>query len=178
MVTSVEKIESISELVNQLKTMIELNVDTEMDEQEKSRYEAHIRAKLESGKRLTAEEMRYLRLYNPTLYAHAIRIETVRRSVEEQLKHAKSKEQVEEIQYAAISAVSKKDPVRQYMIAAIQDAVAEFKKTSAYKQLPRKEEKETQNTSVPIYEYDENAYQLAYASEKESSAEVGFTARS
>lgn len=145
----------------------------EMDEQElREKYDASIRAKLSAGKRLSSKEMQYLRKYNPILYAQVVRIEAKRRTVEEQLKHADSKKQVEEIQFEAVSSISKKDPVREYMMAAVLEAVKEFKKTASYKKLPETEEtdkhksdkkKNDKEEELSItYEFGAGSYQLAY----------------
>ena len=105
-------------------------------EEDEERMMARIMAKLQSGKKLTPKELDYLRAHNPRLYAQAMRIEIIRRDVEEQCKHATSKKQINDIQFTALSSVSKNDPYRQYVQAAIQDAIKEFKDSDAYKSLP------------------------------------------
>lgn len=171
-----EPVDTLSEAAEYLKNMIELGTG-EVDEQKlREKYDAKIQAKLQSGKRLTAKEMKYLQKYNPVMYAHAVRIEMKRRSVEEKLKHARSKEEVEEIQFEAISTISKKDPVREYMVAVC-DAVAEFKKTEHYRRLPETEEKNTgkEDKLLITYEVGAGAYQMAFA-EEESDVTTGFMA--
>lgn len=153
----------------------------EADEQAlREKYEPSIRAKLSAGKRLTAKEMQYLRKYNPALYAQAVRIEAKRQAVEERLKHAKSKKEVQEILSDGLVTISKNDSAREYMTAAVQEAVAEFKKTGEYKRLPEVEEKkkpapsgrheyksenkekdEEEGLSI-TYEFAEGSYQIAY----------------
>lgn len=154
----------------------------EVDEQElREKYESSIRAKLSAGKRLSSKEMQYLRKYNPALYAQVVRIEAKRQAVEERLKHAKSKKQVQEIQADALATISKNDSAREYMAAAVQEAVAEFKKTGEYKSLPeveekeknvqsgkrehksdnKKKDKEEEGLSI-TYEFSKGFYQMAY----------------
>lgn len=159
----------------------------ETDRQEvREKYESSIRAKLNAGKRLSSKEMQYLRKYNPALYAQAVRVEAKRQAVEERLRHARSKKQVEEIQFEALSTISKDDSAREYMTAAVREAVAEFKKTDAYKSLPETEEKEKNTQSgkrehksgnkkqdkeeerLPItYEFSKGFYQMAYVDNAE-----------
>lgn len=143
--------------------------DSEADEQAlREKYEGRIRMKLEAGKRLTPKEMQYLRKYNPVLYAYAVRVEAKRRMVEEKLKHAKSKREVQDIKDEAIYSIGKNDPAREYMIAAVRDAVKEFKETDEYKRLPEKEEEgkrgKRQEASI-IYEFADGAYQMAFVAD-------------
>ena len=155
-------IDTLDEAVTYLQNMIELGTG-EIDEEElRKKFDATIQAKLQSGKRLTAEELRYLKKYNPIMYAHAMRIETKRRAVEQSLKNANSKQEVEEIQFRAMSTISKNDPVKEYMVAAVQDAVKEFKKTTAYKSLPEVEEKDKKNKNAITYEFGTDSYQIAF----------------
>lgn len=68
-----------------------------MSEEDRSRMDAQITAKLQSGKKLSQKEMDYLRKTNPIMYAHALRVQRMAEAVEEQLKHAKSKEEADRI---------------------------------------------------------------------------------
>ncbi len=128
--------------------------------EERAKPEAKIRAKLEAGKRLTAEEMNYLKRYNPVLYAIAFRVEMKRKNVENRLKNATSKEEVEQIQAEALSTIKKDDVAKQYLVAAVQDAVKEFKESKEYKKLPETEE-ETRETDIS-YEIADGKYQVAF----------------
>ena len=158
---SKECIDTMDELVAGLKNWIEFG-EAEADEEElKQKYDARIRAKLEAGKPLTSKEMQYLRKNNPGLYVQVVRIEAKRRSVEAGVKSAKSKQEVEDIQFEAMSSISDKDPARKYMVAAVQDTIKEFKKTQAYRSLPEEKVEEREKMSV-VYEYGKDAYQLAY----------------
>lgn len=164
---SVNDNEKLRELMESFKNVVIFG-DSEADEQAlKEKYESRIRMKLEAGKRLTPKEMQYLRQYNPTLYAYAVRVEAKRRTVEERLKHAKSKREVQDIQDDAMYSVGKNDPAREYMIAAVKDAVKEFKETDEYKRLPEKEQEEERRSSKNneasiIYEFADGAYQMAF----------------
>ena len=76
-----------------------------MSEEDRSRMDARITAKLQSGKKLSQKEMDYLRKTNPIMYAHALRVQRMAEAVEEQLKHAKSKEEADQIISSALSQV-------------------------------------------------------------------------
>ena len=168
------------ELAEHVQNMIDFGV-AEMSTEEKQKMDTTIQAKLEAGKRLTEKELRYLKRYNPVLYAQAVRIEVKRRSVEERLKHAHSKRKVEEIQCEALVSIIENDPARKYLVAAVLDTVNEFKKTSSYKKLPEIEEKgkkvqvneldvktgkkngnEKENITI-TYEFVKGSYQVAFA---------------
>ncbi len=103
---------------------------------EKAKMDAKIMAKLQSGKKLSPKELDYLRRTNPIMYAHAMRIQRMAEAVENQLKHAKSKEEVNRIISSALGGVSKNDPVREYIYAAINRISAEFHNSGAYGKLP------------------------------------------
>lgn len=155
-----------------LKKLNGFEFDSTDEEKSKERYEAKIRAKLQSGKPLTSKEMRYLQKNNPQLYIHVVRIENKRKALENSLKHAKSKQDVARIQMQAVTSVSKKDPVREYMIAAIHETIKQFKETKYYKQLPETDEQNNENNEFVIfdkdkkdaitYEFSYNHYQIAF----------------
>ena len=109
------------------------------DEQKKA-YEERIMQKLQSGKKLTAEEMNYLRIKNPQLYAQAARVQAMRENLEKQLENCRSKEEVEKAYGMAMSMVGEDDPMRKAIVAAYDDVMKEFKKTDKYQSLPEKEE--------------------------------------
>ncbi len=112
-----------------------------MTEEEKSTYMARIRAKLKSGKKLTAEEMRFLQAEDPVLYQQAARVQAMRDSLENQLKGATSKKNAEEIYSTNMSLIPDNDPMKEYIIAAYDDVMKEFKASDEYKALPEKDEK-------------------------------------
>ena len=139
-----------------------------MSEEDRSRMDAQITAKLQSGKKLSQKEMDYLRKTNPIMYAHALRVQRMAEAVEEQLKHAKSKEEADRIISSALSGISKNDPDREYIFAAVNRISTEFHKSGAYEKLPNtveegyKEETNTKNNSNK---------KIETRSEKEISAE-------
>lgn len=107
-----------------------------MSEEDRTKMDAKITAKLQSGKKLSQKEMDYLRKTNPIMYAHAMRIQRMAEAIEEQLKHAKSKEEADSIISASLSGISKNDPDREYIYAAVNRISTEFHKSGAYEKLP------------------------------------------
>jgi hypothetical protein len=53
-----------------------------------------------------------------------------------QLKHAKTKQQANDIITTSMSGVSDKDPCKEYILAAMNEVAKEFKKSSDYNRLP------------------------------------------
>ena len=169
---------SLKEALEQFRNKLEFGVADCDTEELKEKMEAKIQAKLEAGKRLSNKEMQYLRRNNPVLCAMAMRVEMKRKSVETRLEHASSKQEVEDIRTETLSTVSKNDPAKKYIIAAVEKVVEEFKGTDAYKKLPETEKEaekkgrwQMSGTKVS-YETGENSYQMAFAEEMD----FGFTA--
>lgn len=111
-----------------------------LSEEEKKAYEEKIIQKLRSGKKLTSEEMNYLRAKNPQLYMQAARVQAMRENLRNQLENCKSKEEVEKVYGNFTSMISKDDPMKEALVAAYDDELKEFKKTDKYQALPAKEE--------------------------------------
>ena len=107
-----------------------------MSEDDRAKMDSRIMAKLESGKKLSQKELDYLRKTNPIMYAHAMRVQRMAEAVEEQLKHAKSKEEADRIIATSLSCISKNDPDREYIYAAVNRISIEFHKSGAYEKLP------------------------------------------
>ena len=129
-----KKITSTKELAQYI---IENGNDVEkMSEEDRAKMDARIMAKLKSGNKLSQKELDYLRKTNPIMYAHAMRVQRMAEAVEEQLKHAKSKEEADSIISASLSGISKNDPDRKYIYAAVNRISTEFHKSGAYEKLP------------------------------------------
>lgn len=144
-----------------------LDPTSEMSPEQKAEYEAKIRMKLKTGKRLTAKEMNYLRVNNPTLYRTARRVEIARQGFRERLKHCRSKEEVQMVitgQMQVVEAMPKEDPDREYMAAMVKHEMDSFRQSKAYAKLPEKVDhrvkKKQQDASdyQPDDEEDESAY--------------------
>lgn len=165
-----------------------LELDEENKGEAKERYRTKIMAKLKAGKKLTIKEKRYVKKYDPELYAVVMRIEVKREALENRLEHAKSKQEVTAICMHAVSSIDEKDPAREYIIAAVNKTIDEFKKTTEYKKLPATDEDEekkkigkvfekdeNKESDAIAYEYSEDSYQLAF-SVNEINTHSDFTA--
>lgn len=77
------------------------------------------------------------RMYSMNYYSFVkLAKERMAEAVEEQLKHAKSKEEADRIISSALSGISKNDPDREYIFAAVNRISTEFHKSGAYEKLP------------------------------------------
>ena len=126
---------SVSDALRMISNQIRKTNKAQSDEEKGKRLGA-IQAKLRAGKKLTSEEMDYLRANDPEAYMHALRIQQARKSLEESLKHAKSKQEAQEIISSAVSGITKDDPDREAMIAAVSDVADKFMKSADYNKLP------------------------------------------
>jgi hypothetical protein len=140
---SAEKTVSTKQIGNQMRNLLKEMLDPAkgMTDEQKEKYERKIRQKLENGEKVTGEEMRYLQIHDPELYAEASRIQVQRQSLENRLKCCKSKQEVQEAYNDAISHVDTKDTMAGALMAAFGNVLKEFKKTSAYQGLPQKTDK-------------------------------------
>lgn len=118
-----------------------------MSDEEKAAYLAHIQAKLKAGKKLTAEEMRFLQAEYPDLYLQAARVQSMRESFEQQLKSCKSKEEAANLFSTSMSMVSDNDPMQEAVTAAYEDAYREFKASGSYEGLPENDKEKQERHS-------------------------------
>ena len=112
-----------------------------MTDAQRERFIKKIYAKIQSGKKLTQDEMAYLRKYDPVTYMKVARIQAQREALEAQLKSCKSKEEAQELYTDTVSRIPEDDPARKELMAAYDDAYEEFKKSDGYDSLPEKEKK-------------------------------------
>lgn len=110
--------------------------EEKMSDEDRTKMDARIMEKLKSGKKLSQKELEYLRKTNPVMYTHAMRVQRMAEAVEEQLKHAKSKEEADRIVSSAINGISKNDPDKEFITAAVNRINMEFHKSGAYDKLP------------------------------------------
>lgn len=161
-----KKIENTRELTDYI--LDKASGTENMTEDERAKMDAKIMAKLESGTKLSQEELNYLKKTNPMMYAHVMRVQRMAEAVEEQLKHARSKEEADRIISAATSCISKNDPDRKYIFAAVNRISTEFHKSGAYDKLPntmeeaekKKNEEAGDVFSDAEYEDDESGFDL------------------
>jgi hypothetical protein len=128
-----------------------------MSDKEKSQMRARIEAKLKSGKKLSSKEEQFLRETDPKMYLQYQRIRSMADHMSEQLKHAKTKQQANDIITTAMSSVSDKDPCKEYALAAMNEAAKEFKKSPAYGRLPDKDANLTKKKTTKLtFEEDDD----------------------
>ena len=80
--------------------------------------------------------------------AELARIQAMRDSLEQQLEHCKSKEEAAKVFSDTMSMVSDKDPMKEYIVAAYQDAYNEFQKSGKYQHLPQKSSDDDKSDSL------------------------------
>lgn len=118
----------------------------DMTEEDHAAYKQKLMAKVQSGKKLTAQEMNYLRIHDPAAYRLARRLEYKRMKLEQRLKACQSKEEAEEVYNQSIGGISKEDPDREAIMNTYKETYEEFKKTMQYARLPEtKREAEAKN---------------------------------
>lgn len=141
-----QKVKSVQELAEFV--LDKVNDTEEMTEEDSAEMTARIIAKLEAGRKLSAEEMNFLRRTNPILYARAVRVQRIADAVKEQLRHARSKEEANQIVSTAVSGLSKNDPDKEYIVAAVNRVWTEFHKSGAYSKLPNTVEEAKKKTGT------------------------------
>ena len=100
---------------------------------------SRISNKLKTGKKLSPDELDYLRRTNPQLYMQVMRIQMDREVLEKKLKNCKSKEEAEDLIFTQMNSLNKKDANYELKSKSLQDTIEEFRKTEYYKHLPQKE---------------------------------------
>lgn len=135
-----KQITTMKALKDNIIECLQNNGKPEMTDEEKNKMQENIIRKLKSGKKLSKKEMDYLKKYNPQMYIHAVRVQKIAESVEEQLKHAKSKEEANRIMLTSTAGIDKDDPDKEYIVAAVNRISKEFKQSSDYNRLPDTEE--------------------------------------
>jgi len=128
----------------------------DMSDEDKQKMQARIMAKLKAGKKLTAEEMNFLRKYDPIMYQRALRIQKMAENVKNQLKQARSKQQANMIINQSLGGISDKDPDKEYIVAAINRVAMEFRKSGAYSRLPETDEDAAKKKNVTKGNYKDN----------------------
>lgn len=135
----------------------------------KEEYERRVYAKAMAGQKLTPDEMNYLARNNPLLYQKVLRAQIMRKALENQLQSSNSKQEAEEIYMAAVSSISEKDPDREMILAAYQQAYKEYRQSTQYAGLPdtREEAKEKKSGLNMEFRINSNGYQETYVMEAE-----------
>jgi hypothetical protein len=138
--------------------MEKINDDSDsMSDEDKEKMRARIEAKLKSGKKLSAKEVRFLQETDPQLYMQYQRIRAMADSMASQLKSAKTKQQANDIITTSMSSVSDKDPYKEYVLAAMSETAKEFKKSSYYNRLPDNDTELKQKKKAAAYDNSEES---------------------
>ena len=135
--------------------------DADTQEEHKEQMLSRIMAKLKSGKKLSAKELDFLRRTDPILYAHALRVQRMAEALKQQLSHAKSKQEANDMITSAIAGVSDKDPDKEYLLAAYNEISKDFHKSPAYQRLP--------NTPEDAKKKRNSSQNHAFSKDKENS---------
>lgn len=130
----------------------------------KEAYAARVYAKARSGQKLTADEMRFLARTNPELYQKVLRAQRIRREMESRLKNCRSKQEAQEVFSAFVGSISEKDPDRDMIIQALNQAFREFQESGEYQRLPETKEEAKERTTLEFMK-NGNGYQEAYIAE-------------
>lgn len=115
---------------------------TAMSDKQKEDFVKEIQRKIEKGEKLTYDEMQYLRIHDPILYAKMVKVQMRREALERRLETCKSKQEAQEVYVEAMSRVNQDDSAFKETLAAYDNTMEEFKKSDQYKGLPQEEEKE------------------------------------
>ncbi len=138
----------------------------------KEAYAARVYAKARSGQKLTADEMSFLARTNPELYQKVLRAQRIRKEMESRLKSCRSKQEAQEVFSAFVGSISEKDPDRDMIIQALNQAFREFQESGEYQRLPETEEEAKERLPLEFVR-NGNGYQEAYIAE---GAEESFEA--
>ncbi len=139
-----------------------------MTEEKKQERLRKIMAKLKSGIKLTDEDLSFLKSVDRILYMQALRVQKMAEDLENDLKHAKSKEEADRIISHAMAGISDKDPDREYLVASVNRISTEFRRSKQYHRLPVTEKegdkkKKTDGKNPFKAEDEENAKTDQYA---------------
>lgn len=116
--------EQVSAITEKIKDM--LDPTSGMTDAQKSSYDRKVMNKVYSGKKLSAEEMRYIKIHYPALYPYVERVQIQRQALEERIKHCHSKEEVQDVYSEAMFHISDDDPAKQMLYAAYDDVLKEI----------------------------------------------------
>ncbi len=110
-----------------------------MTDAQRERFIKELYAKIQSGRKLTPDEMQYLRRYDPVTYLKVARIQAQREALEKRLKSCNSKEEAQEVYTDAVTRIPEDDPARKELVAAYDRAYEEFKESGDYRVLPNED---------------------------------------
>jgi len=109
--------------------------------------------KIKFGKRLTRDEMEFLKIHNPDLYARAVKIENEREEHRRALRNCKTKEEARNLHIAKAFQPKMDSDVKM----ALFDEYIEFVKSGEYKELPNERELDEEKIfTLPTDAFDFN----------------------
>ena len=146
---------NISQITTTIMQLQGHNGDSTQESDE--RMMAKIRAKVKRGKKLSSKEETYLKTHDPELYLQYMRIRKMAKCLENQLKNANSKEEVNDIIYQFMNSVPDKDPYKDAIINALEEVVKEFKNSDAFQKLPATSEEGPKDESSSKDSEDEDS---------------------
>ena len=133
------------------------NAEDSAAEEKKQQKLQHIMSKLKRGKKLTPDEMEFLRKNFPDDYQRALRIQKMAEMLKEQLEHAKSKQEANTYIASAINGIADEDPDKECLVAAYNEIAKDFRKSPAYNRLPdtvSDAQKQRKHTAKNKFEWD------------------------
>lgn len=145
--------------------LLDKSADIEdLSDEKREKMDAQITAKLKAGKKLSPKELAYLRRTNPSMYAHAMRVQKMAEAIEERIKHAKSKQEADNVIISSLNGISKNDPDREYIVAAVNRISSEMHKSSAYNRLP--------NTDIEAQKSRKSKKEISFESAEDDEDEI------
>lgn len=179
------------------KTTIDSSTQRQLEDIRKSQTDgsrqmaARIDLKMMSGKRLTAEELDYLKEHDPETYKKAKAIETERQAYERELKNCRTKEEVQRVKAAHAAAAldrvndiknnpnipsgKKLELIKQEhaKASALDDTMSTFTKGGEYQKLPTEAEKQKAEKELEEAKKAEMGVDDKESKEKESAPTDG-----
>lgn len=117
-----------------------------MTDAQRESFIRELYAKIQSGRKLTPDEIQYLRRYDPAAYLKAARIQAKREALANRLKNCSSKEEAQEAYTDTVAGIPEDDPARRELMAAYDRAYEEFKESGGYRALPEKDSDDNELT--------------------------------
>jgi hypothetical protein len=118
--------------------------------------------KIKFGKRLTHDEMEFIKIHNPELYARAVKIEKEREEHRRALKSCKTKEEARNLHIAKVFQPKMDNDIKM----ALFDDFTEFVKTGEYRELPSERELDDENEEQNKRKFKKNKLLKNYEMQK------------
>ena len=133
-----------------------------------------IAAKVQAGRKLSTEEMEFLRKHNPVLYEKLKNIEREQKEYEEELKRCETKDEAARLHMAqsarTMELAKDGDETALYRMNRMNETHQAFTDSEEYKRLPTEAEEAAERDAVSDAEREEQAARLAEAREAREAA--------